>query len=155
MGKQLIYQVTGTTMPKQETAPPPKASSDFAGFDRLWLKATQQSPEWKSISFRLTDASPLAFTVDYGDGGQPQLRGTLTLDRDTAELVRWEGFSDFNTGRRVRGFSRFLHTGEALGIIGQTIAGLASLGGVFLVYTGLALACRRFLAFQAKRKRIV
>ncbi len=152
---QLIYQVTGTTMPKQENSPPPKASSDVTGFDRLWLKATQQAPDWKSISFRLTDASPLAFTVDRGDGGQPQLRGTLMLDRETAELVRWESFSDFNTGRQVRGFSRFLHTGEALGIIGQTIAGLASLGGVFLVYTGIALACRRFFAFQAKRKRIV
>ena len=149
---RLIYQITGTTMPKQETAPQAKATSDFGGFDRLWLKATQQSPDWQSISFRLTSASPLAFTIDRGDGGQPQLRGTLTLDRETAELVQWEGFSDFNTGRQVRGFSRFLHTGEALGIIGQTIAGLASLGGAFLVYTGLMLAWRRFVSFRAQRR---
>jgi uncharacterized iron-regulated membrane protein len=149
---QLIYQVTGTTMPKQESALPPKASPDFAVFGPLWVKASQQSSDWQSISFSLTGASPLAFTIDRGDGGQPQLRGTLTLDRETSELVRWESFSDFNTGRQVRGFSRFLHTGEALGIFGQTIAGLASLGGVFLVYTGLMLAWRRFVSFRAQRR---
>jgi sulfite reductase (NADPH) flavoprotein alpha-component len=39
---------------------------------------------------------------------------------------------------------RGLHTGEALGFAGQTIAGLASLGGCFLVWTGFAMAWRRF-----------
>lgn len=148
---QLIYQLTGTAMPKQENAPPPKASSSFAGLDRLWLKAARQSPGWQSISFRLSGAAPVAFTIDRGDGGQPQLRGTLTLDRETAELVRWESFADFNTGRQVRMYSRFLHTGEALGIVGQTVAGLASLGGVVMVWTGLALAWRRFLAWRKRR----
>ena len=38
---------------------------------------------------------------------------------------------------------RFLHTGEALGWPGQLVAGIASLGGVMLVWTGLALAVRR------------
>ena len=148
---QLIYQVTGTSMPKTESAAPPKAASSFSGLDRLWLKAAQQSPGWQSISFRWTAAAPVAFAIDGGDGGQPQLRGTLTLDRETAELVRWESFSDFNTGRQVRMYSRFLHTGEALGIVGQTIAGVASLGGVVMVWTGLALAWRRFLAWRKRR----
>ena len=39
---------------------------------------------------------------------------------------------------------RGLHTGEALGFAGQTVAGLASLGGCFLVWTGFAMAWRRF-----------
>jgi sulfite reductase (NADPH) flavoprotein alpha-component len=39
---------------------------------------------------------------------------------------------------------RGLHTGEALGFPGQTVAGLASLGGCFLVWTGFAMAWRRF-----------
>ena len=148
---QLIYQVTGTTMPKTESPAPFKASTGFAGLDRLWQRAAQQSPDWQSISFRLSGATPVAFVIDRGDGGQPQLRGTLTLDRDTAELVRWESFADLNTGRQVRLYSRFLHTGEALGIAGQTIAGLASLGGVVMVWTGLALAWRRFLAWRKRR----
>ena len=42
---------------------------------------------------------------------------------------------------------RFAHTGEVLGIPGQTVAGLVSAGGVVLVWTGIALALRRFLAW--------
>ena len=38
-------------------------------------------------------------------------------------------------------------TGEFYGLTGQTIAGIASAGGAFLVYTGLALAIRRLLAW--------
>jgi uncharacterized iron-regulated membrane protein len=34
--------------------------------------------------------------------------------------------------------------------LGQTIAGLASLGGVVLVWTGLALTWRRFRAWRAR-----
>ena len=43
------------------------------------------------------------------------------------------------------------HTGEVLGIPGQTIAGLVSLGGCFLFYTGIALSWRRFRAWRARR----
>jgi uncharacterized iron-regulated membrane protein len=39
---------------------------------------------------------------------------------------------------------RPVHTGEAGGVIGQTLAGIASLAGVVLVWTGLALTWRRF-----------
>ena len=42
------------------------------------------------------------------------------------------------------------HTGEALGLPGKTIASIASLGGAALVFTGLSLAIRRFLAWRQK-----
>ena len=48
---------------------------------------------------------------------------------------------------------RFAHTGEVLGLPGQAIAGLVSLGGVVLVYTGFALSYRRFVAWCARRRR--
>jgi len=51
----------------------------------------------------------------------------------------------------MRTFLRFAHTGEYFGVIGQTIAGLATGGAVVLAYTGLALALRRFLAWRARR----
>jgi hypothetical protein len=35
--------------------------------------------------------------------------------------------------------------------VGQTVAGLASLGGAFLVYTGLSLAWRRFYSWKGRR----
>ena len=37
-----------------------------------------------------------------GTGGQPQKRGTLTLNRPTAEVVRWEPFESLSTGRQIR-----------------------------------------------------
>ena len=49
-----------------------------------------------------------------------------------------------NLGRRLRMYSRFLHTGELFGLIGQTVAALCTLAAILLVWTGLALAWRRF-----------
>jgi uncharacterized iron-regulated membrane protein len=48
---------------------------------------------------------------------------------------------------------RFLHTGEALGLAGQTIAGLVSLSSAIMVWTGLALAWRRLVRPQLRRHR--
>jgi uncharacterized iron-regulated membrane protein len=69
---------------------------------------------------------------------------TLTLDPYTGSVLRRDGFADQNLGRQVRSWTRFLHTGEALGPLGQLVAGLASFGGCVLMYTGFALAWRRF-----------
>ena len=86
----------------------------------------------------------MAFTIDMGDGGRPDERSQLTLDRRTGDVVRWEPFSSYNTGRRVRAWLRFLHTGEAGGVAGETVAGsTATAGAVVLVWTGIWLACRR------------
>jgi uncharacterized iron-regulated membrane protein len=82
---------------------------------------------------------PVVFTIDTGDGGQPQKRATLTLDRTTAATIRWETFADNNAGRRLRSWSRFVHTGEAFGVAGHARR-RRLLGGVVLVWTGIALA---------------
>ena len=95
--------------------------------------------------------APLAFTIDRGSGGEPHKRGTLTVDAASGAIVDWEPFSSNSPGRRLRTILRFAHTGEVLGLPGQTIAGLASAGGVFLVYTGLALSLRRFVAWRKRR----
>jgi hypothetical protein len=50
-----------------------------------------------------------------------------------------------SAGQRARAWFRLVHTGEQYGVIGQTVAGLASLVACFLVYTGLALAWRRLI----------
>jgi uncharacterized iron-regulated membrane protein len=68
----------------------------------------------------------------------------------TAEVAKWEPFSALSTGRQWRSYLRFAHTGEIAGLPGQTIAGLASLGGAFLVYTGISLAIRRLWAWRAR-----
>lgn len=90
--------------------------------------------------------------IDQGAGGQPQPRHTLALDATTGAVLSWAPFSSQSTGQQARLWIRFLHTGEALGVIGQTIAGLVSLTSVLMVWTGLALAWRRLIQplFRAK-----
>ena len=105
------------------------------------------------ISFQLPTAvnKTVAFTVETGLGGQPQHRSTITLDRFTGEIVRWEKFEDLDPGLRARLWMRFVHTGEYYGFLGQTVAGIASVAGVILVWTGLALSFRRYFAWMRRR----
>lgn len=169
----LVYRVVGEEPPAPQRTPPsaPPANAtarpgggersasergtelSLDGLDRSWARAEQQVADWRSISLRLptTNDAPLAFTIDQGNGGQPHKRAQLTLDRRSGEVTRWEPFSSYTTGRRLRSYLRFAHTGEVAGVVGQTLAGLASAGAVVLVWTGLALAWRRFRAWAAKR----
>jgi uncharacterized iron-regulated membrane protein len=124
-----------------------------AAVEPLWQRAEQQVDGWRTIGARFGGNGPVAFTIDRGTGGQPQLRGTLTLDRATGNVVRWEPYQSQTTGRQLRSFLRFAHTGEFFGIIGQTIAGIASAGGVVLVWTGISLALRRLGAWRSRRGR--
>ena len=87
---------------------------------------------------------PLTFIVKLPATWPRTATTTVTLNPFTGDLLRTESFADLSAGRQIRSWTRFLHTGEALGLGGQFIAGLASLGGCFLAYTGFALAWRRF-----------
>jgi uncharacterized iron-regulated membrane protein len=163
----LVYRLVGENPPQQRGPgqPPGNAGPQRGGTERreaaatvdnldgLWARAAQQVSGWRSVSLRMPASpdAPLTFTIDQGDGGQPHKRSQLTLDRKTGEVVRWEPFSGYTTGRKLRSFLRFAHTGEVAGFAGQTIAGLASLGGVFLVWTGISLALRRLRAWLGKR----
>jgi uncharacterized iron-regulated membrane protein len=131
----------------------PRAQTSLAGLDGLWATAEHQVPGWRTISLRIpaSDRAPVVFAIDRGDGGQPQLRSTLTLDRATGAVISYEAFSDQSLGRRLRSVSRFAHTGEVLGLPGQTIAGLATAGALVLVWTGLALSLRRFRLWLGRR----
>lgn len=168
----LLYQITGTQPPSppgaaapptgrgrargaegRTGAPPPAAS--FLSSDQLLTRIKEQSPRWKTITFRLPSLRDraLVFTTDTSNGGQPQNRSQVTVDRQTGEVLRVENFDSYNLGRKLRFVARFLHTGEVLGLPGQIIATLASLGGTFLVWTGLALALRRLADWRTRRER--
>ena len=51
-------------------------------------------PRGGRITLRLpaAPAPTLAFTIDDGGPGQPQYRGTLTVDRASGAVAKWEGF---------------------------------------------------------------
>jgi uncharacterized iron-regulated membrane protein len=131
--------------------PRPEVSLD--GLNELWTLAEDRVADWRSINMRIPAAAdaPVVFLIDRGDGGQPHLRSTLTLERATGQVASYEAFSDLTLGRRIRNVMRFAHTGEVLGIPGQTIAGLVTAGGAVLVWTGIALAWRRFRAWRRRR----
>jgi uncharacterized iron-regulated membrane protein len=152
----LVYHITGNEpikavrvvpMPKNE-APPP-----WQGLDGWVARAESRMPDWRTISIRNSPARTVGVTVESGTGGQPQKRGILTIDRVTGAEVKWEHFSGYNLGLRLRMLARVFHTGEVGAAPVQAIAGLASLGGAVLVYTGIALSLRRLAAWRRRRAR--
>ena len=115
--------------------------------EELLIITGQQSTEWKTISIEIPKDNSFTtnFTIDKGNGRQPQKKSTVTLNNFTGEVIKWESFSQKSKSSRWRSYIRFLHTGEALGWFGQTIAGLVSLFSCILVWTGIALTYRRFI----------
>jgi uncharacterized iron-regulated membrane protein len=109
----------------------------------VWAKAEELSPDWESISLRIPAAKEAVFTVMAGHRGRPDLRSTLTFDPKTASVRSTERFDDFNSGRKLQTWGRWVHTGEAGGVVGQTIAGIASAAAAVLVWTGFSLTIRR------------
>jgi uncharacterized iron-regulated membrane protein len=89
---------------------------------------------------------PLTVTIRESGAWPRTATTTLTLHPFTGEVLKREGYADLSPARQIRSWTRFLHTGEALGVGGQLVAGLACLGGCLLVYTGFALSWRRFFS---------
>lgn len=149
-------QLSGVAAPSGPGAQvPPPPTLPLAGFNALWNHASSSITSWQTITLRLppSERALVVVMVDGGNSGQPQKRTTLTFDLESGQLRSRETFADLNTGRRLRTWLRFVHTGEYYGIPGQTIAGVASAGGVLLVYTGIALSVRRFFAWRARKSR--
>lgn len=153
----LVYRLAGEPPPPPAAAARPTESKPQAyvvdGLNASWAAAIAEVPAWRTITTRLaTNAkAPIVLTVDEGYAGQPQKRHTMTFDRSSGAVVKDDTFQSLSAGRRARSWLRFAHTGEFYGLTGQTVAGLASLGGAFLVYTGLALATRRVAVWIKRR----
>lgn len=161
----LLYTLTGSK-PPAPTGRPAEGERGSRGsapsveawtnLDAVFTRVGEQSPGWKSVSVRLPNgpSAPVAVAVDRGNGARPDLKSQVVLNGKTGETVKVETFGDYPLGRKIRLMFRFVHTGEAGGLIGQTIAGLASLGGAFLVYTGIALSLRRLHAWRTRKQQV-
>lgn len=168
----LMYRAFGAEVPVALPAPPPgqnpanggnqnnrnnnagaaeiqsEVSATYQSLESLLEAALAQTNyDWKRLSLTLpkTSDSTLTLEIDEGNGAQAHLRHTLTLDRSNGTVLSSSGFSELPLTQKLRTTARFLHTGEVLGFWGQTIAGLASLAALFLVWTGFALSYRRLL----------
>lgn len=158
----LLFRLVGEAPPERrgpgggERGGPADGAVALDGLDQLWAVAERQVPGWRSITLRLpaTEDAPATFTIYRGHRARPDLRGQLTVDRERGEIVRWEPYSSQSRGQKLRAWSRWVHTGEAGGFLGQTVAGIASAGGAVLVWTGLSLAWRRFFPKFSFRRRV-
>ena len=147
-GRAEALSTAGSPGTPNASAPP---AIDFAA---LIARASTRVPDWRTINIPLpvSASRPVALAIDRGNGGQPQRRGTLTINVATGTEESWAPFASLSAGRRARSFLRFAHTGEYFGVLGQTIAGLATLATVILVWTGVALAWRRMLGALRRQR---
>lgn len=160
---ELTYTLTGTPLPasgpQSSGAPPPSAKVPVppAGTPALPLAtlldaAKRATPDWTTLTLRaptrIDPANPAPVAIVAREKRTWPRTATTTLQYDpfTGQLLQRDGYHDLPAARQLRLWTRYLHTGEALGLWGQFFAGLASLGGCVLVYTGFALAWRRFFA---------
>jgi uncharacterized iron-regulated membrane protein len=158
---ELTYTLTGTPLPssgpQSSGAPPspavvptPARGTSPVSRDTLLEAMQRELPAWQTVTFRFAhtpdDAKPQPSSFTVRETGTWPRTATTTLQFDpfTGNLLQRDGYHDLSPARKVRAWSRYLHTGEALGNWAQFIAAVACLGGCFLVYTGFALAWRRF-----------
>ena len=155
----IVYSAFGAERP---TGPPgltpsaPPATIQVEAADRISLDetlriASQYDDDWTYMEMK-PGSSTVTFVIDTGTGGEPTKRSDLIVNRADGSILKTTTFSDKPVATRLRSYIRYLHTGEALGFVGQTLFGLASLGGCLLVYTGLALAYRRLIQPELKRR---
>ncbi len=140
----------------EQTATDRAPRPPLATLASLVARAERQVPTWRTMIVRLPPRTggPVAFSMSDLEHWNTFARSTLTLDGRTGAEVRWEPYAATSRGQKLRGWLRFAHTGELGGLTGEAIAGLASAGGAFLVYTGVALALRRLAAWRARHRAL-
>ena len=135
---------------------PLRSGAGGAGLEAILAAAMAHDPAWERVTLNLPmtpEAEEATAVVDTGPGRRMTFQETLTISLADAAVVSVKGFSEEPRAVRTFMFLRFAHTGEHFGLVGQTIAGLASLATVFMVYTGLALAYRRLVRPVLRRLR--
>ncbi len=138
---------------RPEGGTPGGAPVKVANLEGLFATAARQEAGWKTIQARLPreEGAAVTFAIARTSTMRPDLRSTVELDAESGAVRKVQRYADGDAGRRVRSWMRYLHTGEVAGFWGQTVAGLASLAGVVLVWTGIALALRRLRSWTRRR----
>lgn len=143
----LVFRLAGETAPAAGGQPPKDggaAGGNLAGIDSALAAVKAANPEWKTLQLQLPPGKTASFAVSDSHRGRPDKRRQVTVDLASSRIQKTEGMEAQSVGRRARTWLRWIHTGEAGGFAGQTIAGLASAAAAVLVWTGFALSWRRF-----------
>jgi uncharacterized iron-regulated membrane protein len=160
-----VYAAFGEK-PPQRGGPPagPGAAAGAAGvaadqprasLQQLFDNAVAQVPDWQRATLPLSVRGPRAeIAVELRSEERRPPRRTVVLDAHQGNVLEVQGANaaPASAGQKARIWFRFAHTGEQYGMVGQTIAGLASLAACFLVYTGFALAWRRLIRPLLRRE---
>ena len=161
----LVHRLAGDTPPFQ-TSPrslesvtqndlsvTPNPAAPSVELQALVASAVAETPGWRTMTISLPESihEPVVVAVDRVTGRQPSKSEDLLFDRATGEMVGRAGYPTFSRGFKIRRWLRFAHTGEVYGVIGQSIAGVVSLGVAVMVWTGLAMSWRRFFGPAGRR----
>jgi len=128
---------------------------EVAPLDAYLSTIAARIPAWRTITMTLPAPSDSLVSVATAEGNtyRPDQRATVMLDARSADVTDVRDYAALSTSRQIRAWVRFGHTGEVFGVVGQTIATLATLAGVFLVLTGFALSVRRLATWFARTFR--
>jgi uncharacterized iron-regulated membrane protein len=164
----LLFHAAGSTPPPAREARPAATSPAWVtatttetrplGFDALLYAARTQAPsDWSTLMIRTAtpqrraaqpapaaSAPPVTITLRAASLTAPR---QLTLNPFTGETLtdsHAPATPPPDLGRRLRALVKPLHTGTLGGWPHQTLMLLSALGTLVLVYTGFALAFRRF-----------
>ena len=160
----LVYTLTGSPRPPAtggaaggrggaaaQAGAPHRDVKPAPSLESIVDQAETRVPTWRTMILRLPPrpGGPVSASISDREYWNSFARSTLTVD-GTSGATRWEPYARTTLGQKVRGWMRFAHTGELGGLPGEAVAGLASLGGAFLMWTGLALALRRLAASRRR-----
>ena len=128
---------------------------DPVGLDAAFIAAEANVQAWKTATLRLAPgAKVLNFTMDRGEGGHPDQRVQVTIDAASLQVTHTDAFASLSRGQRWRVWTRFVHTGEAGGWWGETIAFATALGASLLVVTGVLLWLGRFRRWRVAHRAV-
>jgi uncharacterized iron-regulated membrane protein len=154
---QMLFTITGTPPPPPTTASAtpaaklvsPTPDAKLLSSEDLIAVAQKQFPTWKTLTYRAGTTQPATIAVRTADSWPRTATTTLSLNPFTGEILKRAGYNELNAAQQLRSWTRYLHTGEAVGWPGQLLAAIASIGGCVLVYTGFALAWHRWRRWRS------
>lgn len=153
--RDAVYVAAGVEGATGRAAPATGPFEAPAALNAAFDAAQAVDPAWHRITLSLPapHATAIMATVDAGSGRQATQETAVTFDIASGEINKTMTWADQPASRQLGAFLRFGHTGEFFGIIGQTVAGLASLATLISIFTGLALAWRRLIQPFLRRAR--
>jgi uncharacterized iron-regulated membrane protein len=130
--------------PGRGARPPRGASPTMEGFPTAAAtKLTELHPAWEEMELRPTAKGGWQARVRPAQQAPTFAYDSYELGSNLSPGVI-RRYADLDATQRTKAWIRYVHTGEALGIVGQTIALLASFALLMLVWSGVTLSLLRF-----------